>query len=90
MEDNNNIDGYGFVNEDFEILCIHRNEEDKIEVYATPWREAVAIDVILSWDRNIKTILDVIEPLWIKDIDLSKFEPVAITVNRISNKLWIG
>lgn len=89
MEDNN-IDGYGFVNENFEILCIHRNKEDKIEVYATPWREAKATDVILNWNQDIKTILDVIETVWIKDLDLSKFEPIAITVNRVENKLWIG
>ena len=92
----NMIKGWGFVNEDLEILCIKTDESDNKYLQLVPWRQASPSEVIIMWDpslSNLKSILcnppfnDILN-LEAASINIDSLE--AIHVEKDDKTIWIG
>ncbi len=87
------VKGWGFVNENLEILCIKTEGEEK-KLVLIPWRQANPSEVIILWESStssLKSILGTTPFMDIVDsdgIDLDSLEPMYVEKN--DTTIWIG
>ena len=88
------VKGWGFVNDNLEILCIKTKEGNQKCLELVPWREADPKEVIIMWDPNIDILKSIIKAVPYNSIisdgelDLESLEPMH--VEKDEKTIWIG
>lgn len=91
------IKGWGFVNEDLEILCIKTDESDGKVLRLVPWRQADPSEVIIMWDPSLESLKSILcsspfndilnlDPQTMKILDSLE----AMHVEKDDKTIWIG
>jgi hypothetical protein len=87
------VKGWGFVNENLEILCIKTEGEEK-KLALIPWRQANPNEVIILWDSTVSALKSILGTAPFMDIvdnggvDLDSLEAMFIEKN--DTTIWIG
>lgn len=90
------VKGWGFVNDNLEILCIKKTSEGTKYLDLVPWREADPKEVIILWEPKIDTLISILlttpfmEMIKLDEntISLSKLEPIHVEKDK--DTIWIG